>query len=185
MTAIFLIASLLLLALIVDVGRISIERQSLANAAGSAAKAGLVVVGDQMMTQALAQQTAAADSPCEPDAGYGTPDATCTATPSPADIPAWLSDEDRRRLVSSPMQTQVAAQVQQYAVRNHVGPDDPSISHFEVIYPYMYAPTARDLSIVVRIRRRFKILLFGFWEGSDTLEIEATSKQSIPQRAEP
>jgi len=185
LTAIFLMGALLMLAVLVDIGRISVERHELANAAGAAAKAGLVTVGDQMMTQALAQQTLAAQSPCVPDAGYGTPGATCTATPSPANIPAWLTNEDRQALVAAPMRTQVAVRVQQNAARNQVAPGDPGVASFEVIYPYAYTPAAHNLSILVRIRREVKILLFGFWEGSETLGIEAESKQSILQKWEP
>jgi hypothetical protein len=80
--AFLLMVLLLLLAVAVDGGRLYIERARAARTVQSAADAGIGLVGEEMVTLAVPRQTAAAVKPaCVPDAGFGTPEASCTATP--------------------------------------------------------------------------------------------------------
>ncbi len=114
-----------------------------------------------MVTLAVARMTAAAGQPaCTPDAGYGTPAASCTATPEPAAIAQWLTDEDRTTLVLPPMQTAAASEAIAYARRNGLGLE-PSPAAVWVDYPHDDQPMSLELRLLVRIQHRATILLAG------------------------
>ncbi len=181
---VFLIMGILLMfALIVEVGRLTQTHAQLQGVADSAAKAGMMTVADRMVTLAAAQQTKAAESPCTPDAGYGTPAATCTATPPPENVPAWLDDGDRATLVAPPMQTQVAQAVRRQMQRNL--PAEHSEVQVKVLYPYHYNPLAKDLHLWVQLQQPMSWLLAPWlgWHGS--VRLQAESEQRLPQRGEP
>ncbi len=180
--AIAMVVLMLLFAVIVDGGRLMIKDHQIGRVADAAAKAGMVVVGDQMVTQAVWRQSEAAmRPPCNPDAGYGTPGASCTATPQPQDIPAWLTDEDRATLVSPAMQTPVAAAVFEYADQNEAGPTDLDMCEVTVAYPFDYRLDDKNLHLHVRLHCHVAILLAGTL-GQDQVRISAESEQSLPQR---
>ncbi len=186
--AILLLVVLFFLAVIIDGARLMVEKHELDRAADAAARAGLVVVGDRMVTQVVAAQTKAALNRCTPipESNPLTPEEyvpphTCTPTPLPNDFYAWLKDHHRTTLVSPAMQTSVAGQVQAYADNNNLGLSNPNILELVVLYPYEYQPNHRDLNILVRIRRQVSVLLVGLL-GIDQTELSGETQQSIPQR---
>lgn len=182
LVAVFILAVLVLLALSVEVGRLSQQRHQLQGVADAASKAGMLVVADQMVTLAAARQTQAAGSPCIPDAGYGTPGATCTATPPPEVVPAWLTDEDRATLVSPAMRTQVAQAVQAQLARNGYGPGDLEV---DVQYPYGYRPAGQEVRLFLRLKMRVRGLLAHLLGWQQKVPVGAESQQELPQRWEP
>ncbi len=182
LVVVFVWVVLLLLALSVEVGRLSEERHRLRGVADAAAKGGMLVVADQMVTLAAARQTQAAESPCVPDAGYGTPGATCTATPRPEVVPAWLTDEDRATLVSPPMRTQVAQAVQTQLNRNGYGTGDLEV---EIQYPYHYHPEAEDLRLRLYLRVQLQSLLAHLLGQERFWPVGVESQQELPQRWNP
>jgi len=186
--AILLLVVLFFLAVIIDGARLMVERHELNRAADAAARAGLGMVGDQMVTQVVQAQTAAALNLCTPipENNLLTPEGfipppTCTPTPLPSDFYAWLTDRHRATLVSPAMQTSVAFQVQAYAENNNLGLSNPDVVELEVTYPYEYHSNNRVLNIYVRIRRQVTVLFVGLL-GIDQGELSGDTKQSIPQR---
>jgi hypothetical protein len=173
---------LLLLAVAVDFGRLFVERSRLERAAQAAADAGIGLVADQMVTLAGPRQTQAAARPaCVPDAGYGTPGASCTATPPPSRAEQWLTDDDRATLAASAMQTEAAAEALAYAAANRAATADPGVLDLEVHYPYAYHPSDDHLQVRVSILARLTFLLAGLLGDEEVLvSVEAISE--IPQQ---
>lgn len=179
--AILLMVVLLFLAVIVDGARLMVEKQELERVADGAARAGLVLVGDQMVTQVIYAQTMAALHTGTPTPMGGLPHPTSTPTPLPHDFYAWVNDDARATLASPAMQTAVAGQVQSYAENNGLGLSNPDVLEVQVVYPYEYHPDDPDLEIYVLIRRRVATLLVGLL-GVEQSELIGDTKQSIPQR---
>lgn len=180
--AVLLMVMLLLLAVAVDGGRLYIERGRLARAAQAGADAGMSWVGEQMATLAVPRQTEAAGRPpCVPDAGYGTPGATCTATPLPQNIPQWLTDDDRATLVSPPIRETARAVALDYAARNGLRASDPQVRRLEAVYPYAYDPQGPVLRLLVRATRRATVLLAGLL-GREFVDLTAEGLSELPQR---
>ena len=75
--AVLLVVALLLLAVVVDAGRLYIERARLKRAAQAAADAGIGVAAEHMVTLAVARQTQVAMS------STASPPLTATPTPPP------------------------------------------------------------------------------------------------------
>jgi hypothetical protein len=180
--AFLLMVLLLLLAVAVDGGRLYIERARAARAVQAAADAGIGRIGEEMVTLAVPRQTAAAAKPaCVPDAGFGTPEASCTATPFPGEIGQWLTDDDRATLVAPEMQTAVAAEALDYAGRNGLDPSDPEVLSLEVEYPYEYSASGPALQLLVTVQRRATILLSGLLR-LDSITLESQGLSELPQR---
>ncbi len=182
LVALALIGILILLAWVVDSGRIFAERQRLTRGVESAAKAGMVVVADRITTQAVARQTEAASRPaCSADVPFGSASGLCTATPSPQDVLAWLTDVDRAELISPDMQTPVAAAAQTYASHNGIQASGGDGGRLEINYPYNYTPG--DARIFLQaIAHRMLAELFGDLLGNEETEIVVESMQSVEQR---
>lgn len=180
--AILLLVVLFFLAVIIDSARLMVERHELSRSADAAARAGLIVVGDRMVTQVVAAQTMASIHQCTPlPEEEEQIEPTCTPTPLPGDFYGWLDDDHRATLISPAMQTQVASDVRAYAEANGLGTSNPEVLEVEVIYPHQYQLQARDLDIYVRIRRQVAVLLVGLL-GMDGGELEGDTLQSMPQR---
>ena len=167
---------LLFLAVVVDAGRIFIERSRLQRSAQAAADAGISVVAEQMVTLAVARQTTMAGTPSP------TPPGTMTATPPPGDIQGWLHDEDRRALTSDPLQATAVAETLLYALRNGL---DLDVLRLDVEFPQPgYTPGnsgIRVLRFMVEVERQTSILLAGLF-GDAFISLEATGRSEIPQR---
>jgi hypothetical protein len=173
---------LLMLAVAVDAGRLYIERARLRRAAQAGVDAGLGWVAEQMVTLAVPRQTAAAErTPCTPDAGFGTPNATCTGTPPPDDIPCWLTDEDRAFLVSPPMRETAQAVARHYASQNDLDASDETIQELTVDYPYLYDPNGETLRMQFAAKRLVTMLLAGLL-GRETIEVPVEVMAEIPLR---
>ncbi|OGO46505.1 MAG: hypothetical protein A2Z30_03255 [Chloroflexi bacterium RBG_16_64_43] len=182
LVAVALIGLLMLLAWVVDSGRLFAERQRLTRAVEGAAKAGMVVVADRMVTQVVARQTEAAlRPPCAPDGAFGSPGGICTATPSPQHLTSWLTDLDRADLVSPAMQTPVAQAVEEYAARNGIDPSSATMAELEVHYPSDYHLGDRRLTLRAVARHMFTLLLAGLL-GQERAEITVETLQSLDQR---
>lgn len=186
--AILLLVVLFFLAVIIDGARLMVEQHELDRAADAAARAGLGVVGDRMVTQVIQAQTMAAIHLCTPLPGESTPTPegfipppTCTPTPHPDDFYAWLNDRHRSTLISDGMQTAVASQVYAFAEYNQLGSSNPVVEEIEVIYPYVYHPGDRDLNIYVQIRRQVTVIFMRLL-GIEESELYGETQQHIPQR---
>jgi hypothetical protein len=177
--AILIFVTLLLLAVAVDAGRLYIERARMKRAAQAAADAGISVVADRMVTQAVARQTAVAGTPSPTPPGTGTP------TPPLGDVIAWLTDEDRALLVSDIVAVDAEASALEYAAHNGLDPADPDTLDLEVAYPQDgYTPenvAIRSLRLLVRVRRRTTVLLAGLL-GEAFMDLDAEGLSEIPQR---
>ena len=177
--AILISVTLLLLAVAVDAGRLYIERARMKRAAQAAADAGISVVADRMVTQAVARQTVMAGTPSPTPPGTGTP------TPALGDVIAWLTDEDRATLVSDMVVSDAEATARDYAARNGLDPADPDTLSLEIAYPQDgYAPeniAIRSLRLLVRVRRQTTVLLAGLL-GEAFVDLEAAGLSEIPQR---
>lgn len=177
--AVLIPITLFLLALAVDSGRIFIERGRMQRAAQTGADAGISVVAEQMVTLAVARQTAFASTPSPTSPG------TMTATPLPADVPAWLTGEDRATLVAPEIQSTAAAEARYYASTNGYDASDPQTLLVEVTYPQPgydpYDHGEQTLDLFVKIRRRTTVLLAGLL-GESIIELECEAQSEIPQR---
>lgn len=182
LVAVMLIGLLMLLAWVVDSGRLFAERQRLTRAVEGAAKAGLVVVADRMVTQAVVRQTEAAlRPPCAPDGVFGSLGGICTATPSPQEVTSWLTDLDRAELISPGVQTPVAQAVEDYATRNGIDPSSSDVDELEVHYPHDHHLGDRRITLRAIARRVFTVLLATLL-GQERAEITAETLQSLDQR---
>jgi hypothetical protein len=180
--AILLVVVLTLLAVAVDGGRLYIERSRLRGAAQSAADAGISWVAEEMVTMAVPRQTDSARlAPCLPDGEYGERGASCTATPQPADISHWLTDDDRETLVAPGVRATVEAVADGYAARNGLDRNGPDIESMHVSYPYDYDPEGPSLTVRVFVRQRVNLLLVGLL-GQDFALIEVAGRSEIPQQ---
>jgi hypothetical protein len=151
-------------------------------AAQAAADAGVAVVAEQIVTLAIPRQTEAAARPaCVPDADYGTPGASCTATPLPARAQHWLTDDDRATLVAPPVQTEAAAEALAYAAVNRADPGEAGVLGVDVEYPYAYRPQDAGLQILVSIHARLSMLLAGLL-GVDQVPFDVEALSEIRQR---
>jgi hypothetical protein len=150
---------LLFLAVAVDAGRLYIETARLERALQAGADAGISLAAEQMVTLVVARQTEMAGTPTPDSAHPGTP------LPSPDDLHAWLTDDDRATLVSPANRAAVQAEALAYAARNGIDASDPEIIAITVIYPQSgFDPHNDDipsLRLEMNARRRATILLAG------------------------
>jgi hypothetical protein len=150
---------LLFLAVSVDAGRLYIEKARLERALQSGADAGISLAAEQMVTLVVARQTAIAGTPTPDSPHSGTPH------PSPDDLYAWLTDDDRATLVSPANRAAVEAEALAYAARNGIDSSNPEILDIAVIYPQAgfdpYNDGITSLRLELNARRRATILLTG------------------------
>jgi len=179
--AVLLVVVLTILAVIIDGARLLVEQQEINRAADAAGKAGLIVVGDQMVTQVVAAQTAAASITLTATPIGSTPGPTLTPTPAADDFFSWINNDHRLTLVAPPMQTLVATHVMGSAEENDHGLSNPVITGLEINYPDHYLIGDQNIQIDVRINRVVAIMfgaLFNLEEGA----LSGNTKQNIPQR---
>jgi Flp pilus assembly protein TadG len=169
--AVLLTATLFLLALVVDGGRIAWQRSQAKRAAQAAADAGIGIVAENIVTQAVLRQTEAASSPCS----------SCTPTPDPAIASSWLTADDRATLIAPPLRTQVAAEALEYAQRNGFDPAQPEVQSVQIDYPLSYNPSDDSIRIRVQITRNFIVLLAGIL-GQESFDIPVEAISQIQQR---
>ena len=172
--AVLLMVFLIILAFLMDVSRLMIEKQHVIRAADSAGKAGLLVVADEMVTQiaSASQQTSASS---------GTPPTTGTGTPEPNSQLTLLSEDCRRTLVADPMRTEVAGQVREVIEANDLDRYSREDYSLEILYPAEFQPDGKYLEIVVSIRKNVELLFSQVWEINKG-EINVESRQRIPWR---
>lgn len=179
--AFLFIVVLLILAVLIDGARLMIEKQELQRAADAAGKAGLLLVGDQMMTQAVRAQHEITCTATEVPLDPGTAELVPSATPPPTELTGWLDEEDRSTLISPPIQTSVSHQVLEQARRNGKGLENPEITEIIIDYPAGYQPHDRYLHLAICIHQKVD-LLFGHWLGPGEGILVGESRQKIPQR---
>ena len=179
--AVLLMVILLLLAIIIDGTRLMVEQQELKRAAEAAGKAGLIVVGDRMVTQVVNAQTAAASLTLTATTAGSTPGPTLTETPGADDFYAWLTEDHRKTLIAPPMQTKVATYVFGSVEENGFGPNNPSIIGLDITYPDQYDIDMIHLQLFIQITRRVAII-FGRLLNLNEGVISGSTRQSIPQR---
>lgn len=179
--SVLLVILLLILALLVDGARLVVTRQELGRAADAAGKAGLVLVGDLMVTQAWEARNEAEPGTSTPTPINGVPDASRTPDPPEEDLFQWLDDSDRLTLVAPPVQTAVTERVREQAAVNDAGLSDPRIEAVEVEFPYRYHLEDEQIYLLVRIVRRAAVL-FGSFAAEEERILTGESKQTIPQR---
>jgi hypothetical protein len=179
--AVLLIVCMLVLALVVDGGRLYVEEDRLKRSAQAAADAGIGWISEQMVTQAIPRQTQAAGMvPCMPDGDFGAVGGTCTATPEPERIGAWLNEDDLATLRSPDVIAGAQAIAVDYAHKNGIRDGGSDGGGLSIAYPYTGSSDG-SLGMLVRIRQRTNILLAGLLSDSYVdLEVEALSE--IPLR---
>jgi hypothetical protein len=167
---------LLLLAVAVDAGRLYIETARLEHALQAGADAGMSLAAEQIVTLVVARQTEMAGTP--------TPDSPLLRTPlpSPDDLYAWLTDDDRATLVSPANRVAVREEALAYAARNGIDSSDPEILEITVIYPQSgFDPRNNDipsLRLEMNVRRRATILLAGLL-GRDFTELSGEAMSEL------
>lgn len=179
--AILLVVVLTILAVIIDGGRLLIEQQEMNRAADAAGKAGLLIVGDHLVTQVVDAQTAAARVTVTATPMGSTGNPTLTPLPAADDFFSWVTDDHRQTLVAPPMQTLVATHVWGSIEENVFGFSTPDIKGIEVSYPDHYHEEDQNIQILVRIDRSVAFIfgsLFNLEEGV----LSGNRKQNIPQR---
>lgn len=169
--AFLIMVLLLILAFMVDGGRLYLLRGHAVRSAQAAADAGMSVAADRIVTQAVLRQTEAALFPCS----------TCTPTPDLSAAEKWLTEEDRLNLISPPLQTAVVQEALEWAARNGYEESSPEILKVEVIYPFDYRPAGDTLGLQVTIRRRVTILLAGLLD-SDAVDFSVQARSEVRQR---
>jgi hypothetical protein len=180
--AVLLTIGMLLLALIVDAGRLYIEQDELDRSAQAAADAGIGWVAEQMLTQAIPRQTAAASlPPCVPDADFGSSRGECTATPAPERIPLWLEDDDLATLMAPAIQLTAQSIARSYAAGNGLTESDPETEQLVFQYPHNPDPQSDALAMSVQVRRRAIVLLAGLLSDS-YVHLEGRGLSEIPLR---
>ena len=179
--AVLLVVVLIFLAVIIDGARLMVEQQDLNRAADAAGKAGLLVVGDQMVTQVVSAQTAAASITLTATPIGSTPGPTLTPTPAADDFFSWMSDDHRKTLVAPHMQTLVATHVVGSVEENGLGLSNPVVTDLEITYPDQYQPGDQDLKIDIQIKRVVAVI-FGNLLNLNEGVLTGNSKQSLPQR---
>jgi len=179
--AVLLVVVLIVLALIIDGARIMVEQQELNRAADAAGKAGLIIVGDQMVTQVVGAQTAAAAIILTATPIGSTPDPTLTPSPEADNFFSWIDDDHRKTLIAPPMQTLVATQVLAIAEENGLGLSNLVVTNINISYPDQYHVGDNFIQIAVRIDRTVAIM-FGNLLNLDEGILSGNAKQNIPQR---
>ena len=177
--AFLLVAVLIVLALIIDGSRFMLEQQELDRAADAAGKAGMIIVGDQMVTQVAGVQTAAARITLAATSVGSSPGPTLTPTPAADEFFSWINEDHKKTLVAPPMQTLVAAHVLGSAEENGFGLSNPAVTGLEISYPNEYHPGDRSIQISVRINR-LVVVMFGNLLNLNEGVISGKTKQSIP-----
>ncbi len=179
--AVILMVILLFLALIIDGARLMVEQQEINRAADAAGKTGLILVGDQMVTQVVSAQTAAASITLTATPIGSTPGSILTPTPQPDDFYAWINEDHRKTLVAPSMQTLVATHVLGSAEENGFGSGNPHVTELIVTYPDQYVSDSQFLQLRVQINRMVAII-FGKLLNLNEGVLTGTTKQTIPQR---
>ena len=178
---VLLVVLLLFLAVLIDGARLLVEQQEINRSLDAAGKAGLIVVGDQMLTQVVSAQTAAASITPTATLSGNTPGPTPTATPPADDLYAWLTNDHRQTLVAPPLQTLVATHVLGSLVENGLGYNNPNVIDIAVSYPDSYHPGDQKLQILVDLDRRV-VIIFGKILNLNEGVLSGRTKQTIPQR---
>lgn len=179
--AVLLVVVLMIMAVIIESGMLLIERQELNRASSAGGKAGLILVGDLMVTRV--SKTYQDNSLVR---GTIAPDPTFTPGSAPLEseqehLEESLTDHDRAFLTSSPVKTQVTWEVREHLsfIGYPVGKEE-SLS-IEVIYPFDYHLEDENLEILVRISKNAPVLFSGFLPMENGV-ITGESRQSILQR---
>jgi hypothetical protein len=179
--AVLLVVVLLFLALIIDGSRLMVEQSELNRAADAAGKAGLIVVGDTMVTQVVSHQTALASVTLTSTPEGATPGPSLTPTPQSDEFFAWINDDHRMTLVAPPLQTMVATAVRGSLEDNSLGLSNPVVTNLEISFPDDYDPEGQAIQVYVKVDRVVAIMFGNLFELEEG-ELSGTSKQSIPQR---
>lgn len=179
--SVLLVVVLTILAVIIDGARLLVEQQEINRAADAAGKAGLIIIGDRMVTQVVAAQTAAASITLAATPAGSTLTPTLTPTPAADDFFSWINDDHRQTLVAPPMQTLVATHVMGSAEENDHGLSSPVITGLEINYPDHYLIGDQNIQITVRIDR-VVVIIFGNIFKLEEGVLSGNTKQSIPQR---
>lgn len=158
LVAFVLIAVLLFLAVIIDGTRLLVEQQELNRVADAAGKAGLIIVGNHIVTQVIEAQLGSNTTPTGAEPDGNSSKQTPTPTPGANDILSWISDDHRKTLVAPLMQTLVATLVMGCAEENGLGLSNPSVTRLEIIYPYSFTQEDKVFRIRVQIEKAVPIL---------------------------
>lgn len=176
LAAVLLIVLLILLAVLVDGARLYIERQAIDRALDGAGKAGLIVVGDRMVTQIVAAQTSLATTTLSSSSSTIPP----STTPAPDEYYSWLTEEAQQTLAAPPLQTVVADTVLASLEENGFGPDNPDVIDIRISYPDGYSSNDPTLAIGLELDYRV-VIFFGNVLNLTEGVITGRSEQSIPQ----
>lgn len=174
--AVLLVVVLIIMAVIIDSGRLLLERQEIKRASAAGGKAGLIYVGNLMITQMATSYQTATLTP-----GTVTPIPSCIPGTGCVRLEENLTDQDRVLLVSAPVRTQVASKVRQHLRLNGYLEGKEGLLSIEVIYPFEYRLENENLEIFVRLTKVAPALYSGFVPMENGV-ITGESRQSVFQR---
>lgn len=178
---VLLIGILLFLGVLIDGAQLLIEKQEINRALDAAGKAGLIVVGDRMVTQVISAQTAAAAFTPDPASSGDRQRCTPGKTPAPDNFWDWLTEEDHQTLIAPPMQTVVATHALGNLEENGLGQDNPDRIEISIIYPYQCHADDEALTILMKLDYRAAVI-FGKILNLNQGVVSVSSKQTIPLR---
>lgn len=168
----------LMFAVLVDGYLIMIKRQELLQLASSAGKAGLIEVGNQIMTQnsidlllkrEIELTIQATRNSKLPETTFGE-----------GKLPYVMSTQDyQATLISPPIQTQVTSRAQRYIDNANLFKPQADDVEVMIIYPYQYSDAKSNLIIWIRLKQKIRLFFGALFTLSDG-EIIRESKQSIP-----
>jgi hypothetical protein len=178
--AVLLMVCFFILAFLLDLSRLMIQKQHLFRAADSAGKAGLLIVADEMVTQVISASKFTATA-AAPGKIPGTPSAAEISTAAPNPNLKLLDEDCRKTLVADPMQTKVAGQVLEVIESNDLDRYSTGDYSLEILYPAEFQPDGKHLEIIVRIRKKMELIFSQFW-AIEKGKINVESRQRIPWR---
>ncbi len=178
--AILFMILFLLIAIVIDGSLMLIQRQELLRLASSAGKAGLLEVGNQIMTQDSIDQIIKQELELTSQAANSS-NHFGTLSPQEKNPPLRNTQNYHATLISSPIQTQVASSAKEYINNYKLLKPQPGYVSETILYPYQDLSDKSDLEIWVQIRIKIR-LIFGSLLFLEEGELIGESIQSIPNR---
>jgi len=171
--AFFLPIVLMLLAAVIELGRVWVYRVRLQRGAQAAVDAGISAAAEQIATLAIAAQTRTA---CP------TMSSTC---PERGDLASWLDNAARATLTASDMQATVLAVAEDICELNQLSSGEAGIGSLLWTYPQVdFRPdddSVTSLRLSLTMKGRVDILLGG-WLGMEEVVVPVNAAAEIPCR---
>lgn len=178
LAAFFMILIFFFMIVISDLFQIYLKKQELNRVADYAAKSGMIIVGDMMMTQAVEHTGNGISGKGENEVGVSDSGAGHKDNDS-VDLTGVCSNESSRAtLVAPPLQTAVAANVIDQISEYHLDVELTGQSDIRVDYPYHYSSAGSDLRLFLSLGQPIDLIFPSAW-GDQRMFIYGESEQVI------